>query len=190
MNEAGTYNGIYWGLAGRMRGLYLTRMKNLFPFLFLLLPSILPAQEKRLLKILNDELYRQVRYQFKSVRFADDTIQVLQPFSISADKVLSVKIRQYQPDRDGYIEWLQEVPLEKVLSIDKDINVILRAGDEDVHSAGVRYARGGDPGKFEEKTNLFFLYFFTPNNNESLGKKIRRAFIGAGYKVDVEYWAD
>lgn len=165
-------------------------MRKILPLLFLLLPSFVPAQEKQLLKLLNDELQKQVKYQFKSPRFGDDTIKVMEPFTIKEGKVLSLKIRQYQPHMDGYVEWLQEVPLEKVLTVDKDINVILRAGREDVRSVGTRYIPGEEPRVFEERTNLFFLFFYTPDNNEALSKKIRQAFAAAGYRIETEYWAD
>lgn len=162
----------------------------MLPLLFFLLPVFAIAQEKQLLKVLNDELQKQSKYQFKSPAFGDDTIKILQPFTISDDKVLSLRIRQYQPHLDGYIDWLQEVPLKKILTIDKDMNVIFRTNADDVRSTVTRHTKDEEPKLLVENTNLFFLYFFTPNNNEALGKKIRQAFHAAGYSIEVEFWAD
>lgn len=158
--------------------------------LFFVLPRVATAQEQQLLKLLNDELNKQVKYQFKSDRFADDTIRILQPFKISEDRILSVKIRQYQPHFNGYSEWLQEVLLDKILTVDKDMNVILRTEEDAVRSVSINYLPDEEPEIIESRNNLFFLYFFTPRNNRALGTRIQRAFATIGINIEVEFWAD
>src|SRR5690606_15331810 len=134
-------------LARPAHSYYLSHMRKLLLLLFLL-PLFATAQEKQLLKLLNDELQKQSKFQFKSPAFSDDTIKIIQSFTLSDDKVLSLKIRQHQPHLDGYIDWLQEVPLKKILTIDKDMNVIFRANGDDVRSTVTRFTKGEEPKTF------------------------------------------
>jgi hypothetical protein len=54
----------------------------------------LKSQEKEIIRILNYELKKEIRHQFKNLNFNGDTITLLKEFSIDENKILSVEIRK------------------------------------------------------------------------------------------------
>lgn len=164
-------------------------MKNFLLFIFLLgFTNTIFGQEQTILKILNRELQKEVKNQLKSPDFNGDTIKILKPFSISADKILSFEIKKTSPYFSGYQIIRQEVPLNKITKIGKDINIILECEDQEVLTT---YNTLDIEKKTEEaKGNLFFLYLSNEKENEDLAIAILKAFKKAGYSLEKEYWYD
>lgn len=164
-------------------------MKNFLLFIFLVgFASTSFGQEQTIVKTLNRELQKEVKNQLKSPHFSGDTIEIVKPFSISTDKILSFEIKKTSPYFSGYQIIRQEVPLNKILKIGKDINIILECEDHEVLTT---YNTFDVENKTEEvKGNLFFLYLSNEKQNEDLGVAIQKAFQKAGYSLEKEYWYD
>lgn len=146
------------------------------------------AQEKEIVKILNRELKKEVENQLKSPDFNGDTITIIREFSIDNDKNLTFKIKKTSPYFSGYQIITQEVPLNKIIKIVKDINIILETDEDVVTTTTVSFNEGQKEQVL--KGNLFFLYLSHEKNNEELGIKILKAFKKAGYNINKEYWYD
>ena len=164
-------------------------MKNiLFVFALLLFQSFIFAQEKELLKILNTELKKEVKNQFQSSNFNGDTISIIKPFTINEQKILSFEIQKTSPYLSGIQIIRQEVPLNKIVKIGKDINVIfVTEGDAVISTSKII---GKDATAEKVAGYLFFLFLSNEKHNEHLGISIQKAFEKAGYSVTKDFWYD
>jgi len=166
-------------------------MKNIKRFILIILMlgfwNFSFAQEKEIVKILNRELKREVKNQFKSSNFNGDTIKIIEGFSIK-DKILTFTIRKTSPYFNGYQIINQQVPLNKIKKIGKDIQIIL----ETEKSAVKAHFTTFDEAPKEQVINesLFFLYFSSKKENDDLGIELLEAFRKAGYEVQKENWYD
>lgn len=145
------------------------------------------GQEKELLKLLNRELKYEVKNQFKSHNFEDDTISIVKPFTISADKILSFEIKKSNSSNgDEIIK--QEVSLNKIRKIGKDLQIILETESNAVTTTYINKENLTKPEIV--KGNLFFLYLFNEKQTETLGIELKNAFQNAGISVEKENWYD
>ncbi len=149
------------------------------------------AQEKKVIQLLNDIWKKQNSYQYKSSSFDGDTLQIVQPFTITADKHLQVTYKQYNTGIEKWVTVFQSVPLQKIATVDKDIAIILRTGDEDLVdiTTTTRDEKGGAVVT-KNKSQLFLVVVYSQPNNDSFGKKLVNAFVKAGYDISTEFWAD
>ncbi|MBW8359502.1 MAG: hypothetical protein K0M63_06850 [Weeksellaceae bacterium] len=147
------------------------------------------AQENTLLKILNRELKKEIKNQLKSPHFNGDTIRIIQPFTINSEKILSLEIEKRSPYLSSVWVIKQEVPLNAVKKVGKDINIILETGENLVTTTSYRLEEGKEKEE-QSMGNLFFLYLSNEKQNEDLGIAIQNAFIKAGVPVIKEYWYD
>ncbi|ANF51094.1 hypothetical protein A0O34_11470 [Chryseobacterium glaciei] len=150
--------------------------------------SLFSAQEKTIIKILNRELKKEVKNQLKYSNFNGDTISIVKEFSIDNNKNLTFQIKKTSPYFSGYQIIKQEVPLNKILKIGKDIQVILETEKDAVVTTTTTFDDTQKEQKFTE--SLFFLYISNEKQNEDLGIEIQKAFQKAGFKVKKEYWYD
>lgn len=150
--------------------------------------SISFAQEKTIVKILNRELRREVKNQLKSSNFNGDTILIVKEFSIDKNKNLSFQIKRKSPYIIGTQIIQQEVPLDKILKIGKDIQIILET-EKDAVTLKVTYP-DGDQKPQTIKESLFFVYFSGEKQNEDLGIELQEAFKKAGYNIAKDNWYD
>lgn len=163
-------------------------MKPFFTLFFsLCISGIFFGQEKSLLKILNRELKYEVKNQFKSHNFEDDTISIVEPFTVSEDKILSFEIKKSNLSKGEEII-KQEVPLSKIRKIGKDLQIIL---ETEPNAVTTTYINQDEITKPEiVKGNLFFLYLFNEKQTETLGTELQNAFQNAGFSVEKENWYD
>lgn len=164
-------------------------MKNSIIFLlFITLSNNIFGQEKSILKILNHELKKEVKNQLKSPNFSGDTISIVKPFTINDQKILSFEIKKLSPYFSGYQIIRQEVPMNRIKKIGKDINIILETDDNGVVTT---YTSVTSETKVETvKGHLFFLYLSNEKQNEDIGIEIQKAFEKAGISINKEYWYD
>ncbi|RKT00860.1 hypothetical protein [Chryseobacterium defluvii] len=146
------------------------------------------AQEKKILNILNRELEKEIKNQFKSRLFNGDTISIIKEFSIDNEKKLAFEIKIQSPYVTGTQFIRQEVPLDKLRKIGKDIQIILEAEENSVVTTVINSE--ADPKEQITKGNLFYLYMSSEKNNEELGEALQNAFKKAGHSLTKEYWAD
>ena len=156
-------------------------------FLVLLQSFFAFSQEKKIVKILNKELKKEIKGQFKNPNFDGDTISLVKEFTIDPNKILSVEIRR--GNEMGYSLEKQEVPLSKIKIIGKDINIILETEEKDVKTITKRTYKNQEKEAFENSSSMFFTYLHFPNN-EDVGDDLIKAFSKAGYKITKSYWYD
>ena len=156
-------------------------------FLVLLQSFFAFSQEKEIVKILNKELKKEIKHQFKNPNFDGDTLSLVKEFTIDPNKILSVEIRR--GNEMGYSLEKQEVPLSKIKIIGKDINIILETDEKDVKTITKRTYKNQEKEAFENNSSMFFTYLHFPNN-EDVGDDLIKAFSKAGYKITKSYWYD
>ena len=150
--------------------------------------SLIFGQEKTILKIINSELKKEVKNQLKSPNFSGDTIQIVEPFTINEQQILSFTIKKTSPYFNGVQLVKQEVPLKSILKIGKDINVIFETINDAVKTTTTSIDK---ETKVQTSTGfLFFLYLSNEKQNEELGIKLQDAFKKAGFNVAKDYWYD
>ena len=150
--------------------------------------SLIFGQEKTILKIINSELKKEVKNQLKSPNFSGDTIQIVEPFTINEQQILSFTIKKTSPYFNGVQLVKQEVPLKSILKIGKDINVIFETINDAVKTTTTSIDK---ETKVQTSTGfLFFLYLSNEKQNEELGIKLQDAFKKAGFNVAKDYWFD
>ena len=148
------------------------------------------SQKQKIVDYLNRELKREIRQQFKSPRFDGDTLELLQPFRLETGDTLSVTILLRKGDGSGTEETTQKMRIQDVLSVDKDINVLFRTAERKVLIRSRRILDEGEIREDHYQADMFFLFRYTPNNNESMAATIRKYFAGAGITIQTEFWAD
>ena len=150
--------------------------------------TLIFGQEKTILKIINSELKKEVKNQLKSPNFSGDTIQIVEPFTINEQQILSFTIKKTSPYFNGVQLVKQEVPLKSILKVGKDINVIFETINDAVKTTTTSIDK---ETKVQTSTGfLFFLYLSNEKQNEELGIKLQDAFKKAGYNVAKDYWYD
>lgn len=164
-------------------------LKKLFiASLFLGWSSLIFGQEKTILKIINSELKKEVKNQLKSPNFSGDTIQIVEPFTINEEQILSFTIKKTSPYFGGVQIIKQEVPLKSILKVGKDINVIFETENGAVKTTTTTIDK---ETKVQTNTGfLFFLYLSNEKQNEEFGIKLQDAFKKAGFNVAKNYWYD
>jgi len=162
-------------------------MKTLIKILFLLQSVFLYAQDVKIMNILNDELRKEIKHQFKNLNFNGDTISLVKEFSIGQNRILSVEIKK--TNENGYSLERQEVPLDKIMTIGKDINIILETEGKNVKTRTQRFYKNEEKQVFSNESSMFFTYLRFPNK-EDVGDDLIKAFSKAGYKITKSYWYD
>ncbi|GAA5100107.1 hypothetical protein GCM10023210_38250 [Chryseobacterium ginsengisoli] len=165
------------------------KLKQILLFIFLSgIWNIAFSQEKEILKILNRELKKEVKNQFKSSNFNGDTIRIVEGFSIDTHKNLSFQIKKTSPYFTGYQTIKQKVSLAKILKVGKDIQIILETEKDAVTTEYL--SSDGDLREETIKGSLFFLYLSNEKQNDDLGIELQEAFQKAGFQVSKDYWYD
>lgn len=155
--------------------------------IFLLISSLCFSQEKEIVKILNDELKKEIENQFQYPNFDGDILTLTKEFSIDKNKILSVEIRKQNGFRT-YTE-RQEVHLSKISSIGKDINIVMNSdgGDVMIKSKSIDENNNQQTRSTNSETFFTHLHF---NNNEHIGNNLVKAFAKAGFPIKKVYWYD
>lgn len=164
-------------------------MKYILLFVFLFgWKGVVFAQEKNIIKILNRELKKELKHQVNLPNFNGDTLQIIQEFKIDQNKILSFQIKKTSPYFSGYQIIKQEVPLNAILKLTKDIQIILMTED----NAVVTHYDIVDGDSKQQKTldRFFYLYIEDEKQNEVLGDELQQAFEKAGYPVEKDNWYD
>lgn len=155
--------------------------------LMIVFSSFCFSQDKEIVKILNEELKKELKYQFRHPNFNGDTITLIKEFSIDQNKILSFEIKK--TNERGYSLEKQQVPISKIKIIGKDINIILESDEKDVKTIIKHFYKDEKSEEFVSSSEMFFTYIHFPNN-EYIGDELIKAFGKAGYKIKKEYWYD
>lgn len=143
------------------------------------------SQEKEIIKILNDELKKEIKNQFQHPDFDGDTLTLTKEFSIDKNRILSVEIKKQNGFRT-YTE-RQEVHLSKISSIGKDINIIMNSDGGEVQINSKSVDKNNNQQTRSTNSGIFFTYMHF-NNNEYIGDNLVKAFAKAGFPIKKLYW--
>jgi hypothetical protein len=165
-------------------------MKYILLFVFLFgCKEVVFAQEKNIIKILNRELKKELKHQVDLPNFNGDTLQIIQEFKIDQNKILSFQIKKTSPYFSGVQIIMQEVPLQSILKISKDTQLILITEDKAVKTH-YNTVGGDDPKEQRNLERFFYLYIENEKQNDDLGNELQKAFEKAGYSVEKDNWYD
>lgn len=157
-------------------------MRNILVLLLFISTSVF--SQNNIEKLLNKELNLELK-RIQESSDIEDTLIVVQPYKIENNVLrLTVKKRSYY-DNSFYI-MKQEVALDNIIAIVKDINVIF-VTKEDAITVTETDANGRISTRFD---NLFFLQLSVAKNNESLANAIVKAFKKEGFTVEKSHWFD
>ncbi|WP_445717758.1 hypothetical protein [Flavobacterium sp.] len=164
-------------------------MKNKL-LLILLIPFLAFSQKpSELAKRLNKELKTELKEQFENPYFSSDTLVVVQEFKINVEKVLSYQTKHRMYNGDGYYIRKQEVDLKDIISIGKDICVLLETNDK-VKITDTNYHSDGTIDTSTQLQTYFRTQFCTLKNNEYLGYDLVKLFKKEGITIEISYWYD
>ncbi|RMZ58681.1 hypothetical protein D1632_13890 [Chryseobacterium nematophagum] len=180
---------------------------------FFLLAHFCFSQEQEIIKILNDEIQKEVKYQKNNLeyfpgekfelvdRFAIKdsilTVNVIQVDSITFEQtaeylaqttlqLLSVVVKRKNENNNTYYTEKQEVALNKIKRIIKDINIIFETEPDEVKVITI----DENGNKKLITRDLFFLYLSSEKHNEYLAETIIDYFKKAGYDIEKGDWYD
>lgn len=175
-------------------------MKKLTTVVILFVSMMSFSQTENITNILNNALQNEIRLQSQQYTEIDtlgnvvgyhqmvDTIVVVKPFEIQ-NNVLSFTVQRNLNDGRYVIE-KQEVPLDKIKNVSKDIGVFLDTLSEDVIITSTLYLEDGTTTTSEYNYHFLRTYCVTEKQNEYLGDELVKAFKEAGYPITVSHWYD
>ena len=155
----------------------------------LLFSSLMFAQNKKIVEILNKQL--QTEYNKYYDEFDKAYFKLLEPYKIDDKGILSFKFSEFPNHYNGKTIVKRSVPLNKILKIDKDMNLVFFTEGEDVLEQIEVFDENNK--LIEERINkktIFQTYINKEKNNERLKKSLLKAFKKAGFEVTNEYWYD
>ena len=159
-------------------------MKNILLLLLFISTSVLAQKQNEIEKLLNKELNNELK-RISNSSYYGDTLIVIQPFKIE-NNVLSLTVKKKSYYDNSFYTERQEVALDKITTILKDINVIFETVED-----AVTITQTNTDGEVSIKNyNLFFLQLSAEKNNEDLGQSIVKVFKKSGYTIEKTYWYD
>lgn len=187
-------------------------MKSLFFILFVLQSFFALAQntvpiEQFLQKAVNKDL----KNQFKSDFFDGDTLVVVQNFTIrdsiqqvtvtnadgneshlvqSEQKILSLELKHRFYYGGGYQIEKQEVSLDQITAIAKDLQVLFETKPNAVKITRTNHYDDGRVEILADQSDLFFTHLKYERGNEGFGYTIKGLFEKAGYEIEISHWYD
>lgn len=147
------------------------------------------SQQTEIVKILNQELEKEARLRLKDPDFSGDTLWVVTPYRIDSN-ILSVTVKKKDYYNDVYYIEKQEIALDKISAIVKDINVIFETEPDAVRISQSKENTGTSASPEISHSNLFFLHLSTEKQNEALAGKLIKAFKKAGLTIEKSFWYD
>ena len=160
-------------------------MKNIL-FLFLLFATSALAQKQNQIEaLLNKELTKELKLQRQDTYYEADTLLIIQPYKIE-NNILSLTIQKKSNTDKTYISYRQEVALDKIMTVIKDINVIFETEKD-----AVKIYEINSDGEVSYSTyDLFFLQLSAEKNNEILADNLVKMFKKNGFTIEKRVWYD
>lgn len=155
--------------------------------LFFLISNLMLAQNKKIIEILNKQLLSEYNNYYDE--FEKESFKLIEPYNIDTKGILSYKFSETPNDYNGKSITKRSVPLNKIIKIDKDMNLVFFTEGGDVLEEIEVFDENNK--LIEERINqitIFQTYINKEKNNERLKKSLLKALKRAGYKVTNEYW--
>lgn len=162
------------------------RIAGLLTAVFVLLTAEMSfAQTMEILRVLNREMLTPEA----AIPGAGRKVTLPEHFSIKDSagmQILILEVRQPNNDRTAFRVIRQEVALDKIKRIVKDINIIF----ETERNAVITTATDSDGVSDIRTGDLFFLQLSYQEHNEYLAGELIKAFKKAGFTIEKGYWYD
>lgn len=153
-------------------------MKKLIILFLLVAGNVFSQNHNAIEKLLNKELIKEFKFRINNSYYEGDTLIIVEPFKIE-NKVLSITVKKKSYSDNALFIEKQEIALDKVISIIKDINVIFETESDAVKITQTKL--NGDT--IETTSHLFFLHLSAVKNNESLAQDIVKSYKKEGYPI-------
>ncbi len=181
-------------------------LRLFFALTFLLQAVLAFGQQPEIIKILKNELQKEVHRQVEdSLNYRGNRFEIVENFSIKDSvltmpvidvngkvthkvqtdlKILTIKIKTSN-DNSHYVE-NQEIELKKIIAVIKDINIIF-----ETEPNAVKITRISEDGTITTSySNLFFLYLSYEKQNEYLADEIVKALKKIDISIKKGGWYD
>lgn len=151
--------------------------------------SITFAQNSKITQLLNSQLQKEYNKFFDE---HDQSIfKIIEPFRIDNKGVLTVSISWDGNASGGKTKYLRKVPIDKIIKLDKDHNVIFVTEADDVVEIKTEYDNKGNiVRESTQKSHLFFTEINREKHNIKFRNQVIKAFKKAGHTITSEYWWD
>ncbi len=161
-------------------------MKKLLLVVLFLISNLIFAQKQKITQLLNDQLKREYTKFYDDVERENFT--VTEPFRIDENKVLHFGFMMIKNADGEKISIKRQVPLDKIVEFDKDLNVYFHTLNNDVTETRTDYDQTGNIIRTKtEQTHLFFTEINKENHPHRFMKKVVKAFKKAGYNIESGY---
>lgn len=170
------------------------------------------SQTSEITKILNRKLENEIRAQSEdTINYYGEKFEVVKTFSIrdsiqqmivtNADgiedrliqtglKILSYELKHRFCYGGGYQIEKQEVPLDLITAIAKDVQILFETKPNAVKITRTNYYDDGRIENVTDQSDLFFTHLKYERGNEDLGYKVKKLFEKAGYEIKKGDWYD
>lgn len=130
------------------------------------------SQISTIVKLLKDHLKNDLEIKTEYNHFGD-TIRIVKPYTILGD-ILKVEL-EYKGENEHYIEQ-QEVLLNKITAIGKDINIILDTEESAVKINRKYIGKSNAKPEYNGVYNMFFTGIRFQKHNKHFGEAFQKAF--------------
>ncbi|MFC0343105.1 hypothetical protein [Epilithonimonas hispanica] len=130
------------------------------------------SQTSEIVKLLNGHLKNDLEIKTEYNHFGD-TIRIVKPYTILGD-ILKVEL-EYKGENGHYIEE-QEVSLNKITAIGKDINIILDTEESAVKINRKYIGKSNAKPEYNGVYNMFFTGIRFQKHNKHFGEAFQKAF--------------
>ncbi|MFN0289940.1 hypothetical protein [Pedobacter helvus] len=165
------------------------------------------AQEKQLINLLNNKLQKELKSQNDTLNYEGKKFEIVNGYSIKDSiltmpvtndkgevvqivqtnlKILTLEVRKKQSSNDSTYVEKQEIELNKIIAVSKDINIVF-----ETQPSAVKISRKSENGTTEVNySDLFFLHLFYEKQNDYLADDIIKAFDKLGVSIKKGRWYD
>lgn len=161
-------------------------MKTLLSMICLFSSLTVFSQEKNIVELLNRQLTKEIAGFEKQ-----DSLGIVQPFHIDAANKLVLETKKYSSHTNEWVVVKQELALQEIESIGKDINVIFMAKGDKVLTTTKTYTADWKLLRTDIADKaIFYTEISEEKQNEKLRDQLVRYFKKAGYAIKAAFWYD
>lgn len=164
-------------------------MKNIIIIVLLFISSTLFSQNDKIVKLLNKQLnteYKEYYDQADKERF-----KLTQPYKIDENGILSFSFTENYNQYNGKTNYYREIPIDKIVRLDKDMNVVFISDEKNALEIVTTYDNQGKLVRENKyQSTVFQTEIKKEQQNEYFRDELIKAFNKAGYEIKSEYWWD
>ena len=158
-------------------------MKNIVLLFLLLISQLSLAQNHKIAQLLNKQLQKEY------TEFYDEdereNFTVTKPFSIDENNILHFGFTMINNADGEKMSIKREAPLDKIVALDKDLNVYFQTLGNDVTETRIDYDKNGNTILTKtEQTHLFITEINREHYPNRFMKRLAKAFKKAGYSLE------